>query len=75
MNASEALLTLIAEIKNTVILNDMSARNAEVKLKIEEYKQQEERSKRALAQLKAETSEALRELEDIYYSSLYKTLL
>ena len=74
MSASESLLVLISEIKNIAVLNDVAARNAEVKIKVDEYKQQEERSKRALAQLKAETSEALLELEDVYYSSMYKTL-
>jgi len=74
VSASESLLVLISEIKNIAVLNDVAARNAEVKIKVDEYKQQEERSKRALAQLKAETSEALLELEDVYYSSMYKTL-
>ena len=74
MSASESLLVLISEIKNIAVLNDVAARNAEVKIKVDEYKQQEERSKRALAQLKAETGEALLELEDVYYSSMYKTL-
>jgi len=74
VSASESLLVLISEIKNIAVLNDVAARNAEVKIKVDEYKQQEERSKRALAQLKAETGEALLELEDVYYSSMYKTL-
>ncbi|KAL6047504.1 Mediator of RNA polymerase II transcription subunit 22 [Balamuthia mandrillaris] len=72
ISAGEALLSLVAELKQGVLLNDFASRNAEVAQLQQQYRGEEERARQSIQQLSMEVNAALFELENHYHSSFLK---
>ncbi|KJE95252.1 hypothetical protein CAOG_009899 [Capsaspora owczarzaki ATCC 30864] len=68
----ETLLRMIAELKDTLLLNDFEKLNATVAEKVLDYRQREMHLDAATALWRDECRIALGQLEDVYFSSRFR---
>ncbi|XP_059663576.1 mediator of RNA polymerase II transcription subunit 22b-like [Cornus florida] len=73
VQASDSLLKLVSELKQTATFSGFASLNDHVEQRIEEFNQQSERTDRMLARIGEEAAASLKELESNYYSSVLRT--
>ncbi|KAJ3219278.1 hypothetical protein HDU67_001897 [Dinochytrium kinnereticum] len=71
IHSSESLLSLTAELKQALLLNDFKTLNFGMKHRLATLKRQDEANKSALLKVKDEITEIREEMEHILFSSRY----
>ncbi len=72
MRAGEALMKLVSDLKQFLILNDFPSVNESISQNTQLYKHMQSEVDGKLMALRDEMATDLYELEDEYYSSVYK---
>ncbi|XP_047332727.1 mediator of RNA polymerase II transcription subunit 22b-like [Impatiens glandulifera] len=75
VQASESLLKLVTELKQTAIFSGLASLNDHVEQRIEELNKQTEKTDLMLGRIGEEAAANLKELESHYYSSSLRTNL
>ncbi|MQM12468.1 hypothetical protein Taro_045396, partial [Colocasia esculenta] len=73
VQASDSLLKLVSELKQTAIFSNFASLNEHVEMRIVEFDQQAEKTNNLLEKIGEQAAASLKELETHYYSSVIRT--